>query len=269
MERFIMKKWSGIALLLVLVMSVLAACGTKDEADSGKTGTSDKEETKILKMGTSADYPPFEYVDTAVSDEIIGFDIDLAKMVAKELGYELEIEDMDFNGLIPALQAESLDMVVAGMDGNNEDRKKVVDFSTAYFTATNLVITAKDSNINNAEDLKGKMVGAQTASVQEKGAKSLEEQYGYTVESRDRVPDLFQEIKSGHLDAIVIADVVANGYIESNKDLSSFELPEEHKLGLSMAFQKDSELTAEFDRVLKDLQDKGEVEKLVLKWFSN
>ena len=264
-----MKKWSGIALLLVLVMSVLVACGTKDEADGGKTGTSGTSDTKILKMGTSADYPPFEYVDTAVSDEIIGFDIDLAKMVAKELGYELEIEDMDFNGLIPALQAKSIDMVVAGMDGNNEERKKVIDFSAAYFTATNLVITMKDSNINSAEDLKGKKIGAQTASVQEKGAKSLEEQYGYTVESRDRVPDLFQEIKSGHLDAIVIADVVANGYIESNKDLASFELPEEHKLGLSMAFQKDSALTAEFDRVLKELQDKGEVEKLVLKWFSN
>ncbi len=264
-----MKKWSGIALLLVLVMSALVACGTKDEADSGKTGTSGTKETKTLKMGTSADYPPFEYVDTAVSDEIIGFDIDLAKMVAKELGYELEIEDMDFNGLIPALQAKSLDMVVAGMDGNNEERKKVIDFSAAYFTATNLVITMKDSNFTSAEDLKGKKIGAQTASVQEKGAKSLEEQYGYTVESRDRVPDLFQEIKSGHLDAIVVADVVANGYIESNKDLSSFELPEEHKLGLSMAFQKDSALTAEFDRVLKELQDKGEVEKLVLKWFSN
>ena len=264
-----MKKWSGIALLLVLVMSVLVACGTKNEAGSEKTGASGTNDTKILKMGTSADYPPFEFVDTAVSDEIVGFDIDLAKMVAKELGYTLEIEDMDFNGLIPALQAKSIDMVVAGMDGNNEERKKVIDFSTAYFTATNLVITMKDSNINSAEDLKGKKIGAQTASVQEKGAKSLEEQYGYSVESRDRVPDLFQEVRSGHLDAIVITDVVAKGYFESNKDLSSFELPEEHKLGLSMAFQKDSALTAEFDRVLKELQDKGEVEKLVLKWFSN
>lgn len=261
-----MKKWSGIALLLILVMSVLVACGTKNEADGGKTGTSG---TKTLKIGTSADYPPFEYVDTAVSDEIIGFDIDLATMIAKELGYELKIEDMDFNGLIPALQAKSIDMVIAGMDGNNEDRKKVIDFSSAYFTATNLVITMKDSNITSAEDLKGKKVGAQTASVQENGAKSLEEQYGYSVESRDRVPDLFQEIRSGHLDAIVVADVVANGYIEANKDLASFELPEEHKLGLSMAFQKGSTLTAEFDRVLKELQDKGEVEKLVLKWFSN
>ncbi|WP_342504674.1 transporter substrate-binding domain-containing protein [Sporosarcina sp. FSL K6-2383] len=261
-----MKKWSGIAILFVLVMSVLAACGATGKDGNEKSGSSD---TKTLKIATSADYPPFEYVDTAVSDEIIGFDIDLATMIAKELGYELEIEDMDFNGLIPALQAKSIDFVIAGMDGNNEERKKVIDFSEPYFTATNLVITMKDKNIASADDLNGKTIGAQTASVQEKGAKSLEEQYGYTVESRDRVPDLFQEIRSGHLDAIVVADVVANGYIEANPDLASFELPEEHKLGLSIAFQKDSALTAEFDRVLKELQDQGEVDKLVVKWFSN
>ena len=261
-----MKKWSGILITLFLLMGVLAACGTGNKVDGNQ---SDSEESKTLTVGTSADYPPFEYVDTAISDEIIGFDIDLVKMIAEELGYELVIEDMDFNGLIPALQAKSLDMVVAGMDGNNEERKEVIDFSDAYFTATNLVITMKKEGIKSADDLDGKKVGAQTASVQENGAKSLSEEYGYTVESRDRVPDLFQEIKSKHLDAIVIADVVGNGYLEADDGLSSFELPEEHKLGLSMAFQKDSELTAEFNRVLKDLQDNGEVEELILKWFSN
>jgi hypothetical protein len=147
------------------------------------------------------------------------------------------------------------------MDGNNEERKKVIDFSEPYFTTTNLVVTIKDRNIASAHDLKDKKVGAQIATVQEKGAKSLAEEYGYTVESRDRVPDLFQEIRSGHLDAIVIADVVANGYIEANEDLSSFELPEEHKLGLSIAFQKDSPLTGEFNRTLKELRDKGD-------WFA-
>lgn len=87
-----MKKWSAIALLLllllllllVLVKTVLVAYGTKDAADSEKIGASD---TKILNMGTSADYLPFEYVETAVSDEIVGFDIDLAKIHFDELIY--------------------------------------------------------------------------------------------------------------------------------------------------------------------------------------
>ncbi|MCZ2258332.1 transporter substrate-binding domain-containing protein [Sporosarcina sp. G11-34] len=265
-----MKKWSGIAILLLLMMSVLAACGTKNEEDGEKASSANKDsDKKVLTMATSADYPPFEYVDTAVSEEIIGFDIDLAKMIAEELGYDLVIEDMDFNGLIPALQAKSIDFVIAGMDGNDEERKKVIDFSAPYFTPTNLVITMKDLNIEKPEDLAGKKVGAQTASIQEKGAVSIEETYGYTVESRDRVPDLFQEIRSGHLDAIVIADAVANGYLDASEDLSSFELPVEHKPALSIAFQKGSALTAEFDRVLKELQDNGKIDELSIKWFGN
>ena len=140
---------------------------TNTNGENADSGTDAK---KVLKVGTSADYPPFEYVDTAKSDEIIGFDIDLAKMLAEELGYELDIQDMDFNGLIPALQAKSIDFVIAGMDGDDEKRKQVVDFTEPYFTATNFVIFKKDSGIESIEDLKGKKVGAQTASIQEKSA---------------------------------------------------------------------------------------------------
>ena len=261
-----MKKWSGIALLLVLVMSVLAACGGNNDTN-GENAESGTDAKKVLKVGTSADYPPFEYVDTAKSDEIIGFDIDLAKMLAEELGYELDIQDMDFNGLIPALQAKSIDFVIAGMDGDDEKRKQVVDFTEPYFTATNFVIFKKDSGIESIEDLKGKKVGAQTASIQEKSAMSLSDQYGYSVESRDRVPDLIQEIKSGHLDAIVLQNAVSMGYLGANDDLSSFELPEEHKLQLSIAFQKDSELTPEFNKALKELKESGKVDELITKWF--
>ncbi|MFC5588117.1 transporter substrate-binding domain-containing protein [Sporosarcina soli] len=266
-----MKKWSGIALLLVLVMSVLAACGAKNETNGDNANTdnsSGADAKKVLKVGTSADYPPFEYVDTAKSDEIIGFDIDLAKMIADELGYELDIQDMDFNGLIPALQAKSIDFVIAGMDGDDEKRKQVVDFTEPYFTATNYVLFKKDSSFKSAEDLKGKKVGAQTATIQEKSATALQDQYGYSVESRDRVPDLIQEIKSGHLDAVVLQNAVSMGYLSANEDLAYFELPEEHKLQLSIAFQKDSELTPEFNKALKELKDSGKVDELITKWFN-
>jgi polar amino acid transport system substrate-binding protein len=86
------------------MISVVSACGSEDESDDGKA---EAMATKTLKVATSSDYPPFEYVDTAVSDEIIGFDIDLVNLLAEELGYKLEIENVDFNGFIPALQAKS------------------------------------------------------------------------------------------------------------------------------------------------------------------
>lgn len=264
-----MKKWSGIALLLVLVMSVLAACGggTNNESNGDTDNTSGSDAKKVLKVGTSADYPPFEYVDTATSDEIIGFDIDLAKMIADELGYELDIQDMDFNGLIPALQAKSIDFVIAGMDGNDEKRKQVVDFTEPYFTATNYVIFKKDSGIESMEDLDGKKIGAQTATIQEKSALAIQDQFGYSVESRDRVPDLVQEVKSGHLDAIVLQNAVSMGYLSANDDLAYVELPEEDKMQLSIAFQKDSEYTPEFNKVLKELKYSGKIDELITKWF--
>ncbi len=104
--------------MLVLVIGVLAACGTGENnktttENTENTGTT--EEKKVLVMGTSADFAPFEFVDTAISDEIIGFDIDLANLIGEKLGYEIKVENMDFNSLIPAIQAGKFDIVIAGM----------------------------------------------------------------------------------------------------------------------------------------------------------
>ena len=76
-------------------------------------------------MGTSADYPPFEFVDTAKGEEIIGFDIDLANLIGEKLGFEVKVENIDFNGLIPAIQAGKVDFVLAVVTPNPE-RDKVV-----------------------------------------------------------------------------------------------------------------------------------------------
>ncbi|MFP3360093.1 transporter substrate-binding domain-containing protein, partial [Planococcus sp. SIMBA_143] len=88
-----MKKTIGIILFIMLVAGGLAACGTSDEASG-----SSEQDKKVLKMATSADFPPFESRDNEWNFE--GFDIDLAHLIAEELGYELDIEDMKFDGLI-------------------------------------------------------------------------------------------------------------------------------------------------------------------------
>src|SRR4051794_38942846 len=98
---------------MILFVGILAACGTSnDDKDSANGNNGDK---KVLTMGTSADYRPFEYIETAKSDEIIGFDVDLAKAIAKKLGYEVVVKDMEFNGLVSALENKSVDFVLAGM----------------------------------------------------------------------------------------------------------------------------------------------------------
>lgn len=259
-----MKKWMKLFIVMSIVSLVLAACGTSASKDSaGDNG----EEKKVLKMGTSADYPPFEYIDTANGDEIIGFDIDLAKAITEELGYEIVIEDIDFGSLITAMKSGQIDFILAGMTPT-EDRLKEADFTDIYFLANHMVVTKKDSNINSIEDLAGKTIGVQLGSIQQEEAEAIAEQVDVKIETRDRIPHLISEVKIGRVDAVIIEDTVMKGYLEKEKDLTGFILDTDEG-GSAIALPKDSPLTAEFNRVLNEMKENGELEKLVLKWFGD
>lgn len=256
-----MKKWLLSLLTIVFAAGVLSACGSEE---SGSDSASDK---KVLKMATSADYKPFEYIDTAKSEEIIGFDVELAKTLAEKLGYELEVSDMDFGGLITALKNGQADLVLAGMTPT-EKREKSVDFSDIYYTSNHMVVTAKDSGISSVEDLEGKTVGVQMGSIQETKADELAETINMKVEDRNRIPELVQEIKAGRFDAAIIEDTVAEGYLEKNDELTGYVLEQsEEEVGYAMAFPKDSELRGQFNDELQKMKENGELDKLILKWF--
>ncbi|MDX8364313.1 transporter substrate-binding domain-containing protein [Cytobacillus sp. IB215665] len=262
-----MKKNILLGLISILVIGLLAACGTKDEsADNGQAAEGDATE-KVLKMGTSADYAPFEYIDTANGDEIIGFDIDIANAIADKLGYELEIVDSDFNGLIAALQSNKFDFVISGMTPT-EERKKNVDFTDVYYVANHMIVTTKDSGIESVEDFGGKVVGVQLGSIQEELANELAETSDITVESRNRIPELIQELQIGRFDVAIIEDTVAKGYLEKNDNLTGHTIEADaEEAGSAIAFPKGSELTEEFNSALNELKENGELEKLIIKWF--
>lgn len=260
------KKWL-LAALTTLVISVLAACGTAEEKEktSGSEGEP-TEEKKVLVMGTSADYPPFEYIDTATSDEIIGFDVDLAKMIGEELGYEIKVENMDFNSLIPALQSKKFDIVLAGMTPT-EKREKVVDFSIPYYETEQYLVFDKEKGYTTPADVKGGVVGAQISSIQEDIAKQLGEENGFTVESRNLIPELVQELKTGRFDAAVIENIVSENYLSKNDDLAAFPIEVEDPDFKAAVFQEGSPLKAEFDAVIEKFTEDGTIEELKKKWF--
>ena len=111
-----------------------------------------------LVMITSPDYPPYEFYDTAGGErKIVGFDVDIANTLARELGFKLKIQESDFNGLIPALQAGRADFVMAGMTPTPE-RKKNIDFTIVYYDAKDTIVSLKGSNLKKPTDLKGKTV---------------------------------------------------------------------------------------------------------------
>lgn len=189
-------------------------------------------------MGTSADYPPFEYVDSAKGEEIIGFDVDLAKAIGEKLGYEIQVKDMDFNGLIPALETSQVDFVLAGMTPTDE-RKENVDFSDVYYTASHMIVSKKDSGIESLEDLNGKTLGVQLASIQADKAEEISETVDMTVENRNRIPELVQEIMAGRFDATMIEDTVAKGYFEKIKTWPASQLKKmKQRRVLPLLFQK-------------------------------
>ncbi|KAA0560984.1 transporter substrate-binding domain-containing protein [Bacillus sp. CH30_1T] len=256
-----MKKILSIILVLI-VSTTFAACGAGEE----NAGTSSVESKKLI-MGTSADYKPFEYVDTANSDEFIGYDIDLAHMLADELGYEIEIKDMEFSGLISALKTGQVDFVLSAMTPTPE-RQKNVDFSDVYYTAKDMIISTKESGIQSEKDLDGKTVGVQLGSIQQDAAEELSTSIPLKVETRDRIPELIQDLQNERFDAIIIENTVANGYLDKNKELQGNTMDvNEEEAGSAVALPKDSELTSEFNDALKKLEENGELDKLAEKWF--
>ncbi|WP_239124778.1 transporter substrate-binding domain-containing protein [Leptolyngbya sp. CCY15150] len=215
-------------------------------------------------MATSADYPPYEFIRTdSGSEEIVGFDIDIANAITSKLGYGLEINNMDFSGLIPALQAGRADFVMAGMTPT-EERKQNVDFSDIYFEAQNTIVASSGSNLTTLESLNGKTVGVQLGTIQEQAAKDIE---GITVKPLNRINEIIQELKAGRIDAAIVEDTVAKGYVDANSDLEFNVIPNEGEAGSAIAFPKDSPLLEQINPVLRDMLSSGEIEELARKWF--
>ncbi|MEO0984824.1 MAG: transporter substrate-binding domain-containing protein [Cyanobacteria bacterium J06639_14] len=256
--------------LATISASALFALGLATACSpSGGGDTADAEGDKVLIMATSADYPPYEFYETAGGgSEPIGFDIDIAKAITEKLGYTLEIEDMDFNGIIPALQAERADFAMAGMTPT-EERKESIDFSQIYYDAKNTIVSSTGSGLASYEDLEGKKVGVQLGSIQEGEAKDKAETINMTIEPRNKISELVQEIKAGRLDAAIVEDTVAKGYVQNNEDLEFATVETDEVSGSAIAFPKGSPLAAEFDQALSELIESGEIDAMVKTWFED
>ncbi|WP_239618057.1 ABC transporter permease subunit [Cohnella mopanensis] len=219
---------------------------------------------KKLVMGTSPDYPPYESVDAKSNGDIVGMDVDIAKAIASELGYQLEISGMDFNGLIAALQTNRVDFVMSGMSVT-EERKKSVTFSDSYYTARNTIISQKKKAYDTVEQLAGKLVGTQLGSIQDQYAATIE---GAKLKKLNKIADLIQELNSGRIDAAIVEDAVAVEMIRANPDLTmSFVPATEEDNGYAIAFPKQTKLVDDFNRALNQMKENGELQNIIDKWF--
>lgn len=237
-----MKKiFKNLVLFLMLIMSTLTFAKGK------------------LYVGTNAEFPPFEYLDKG---EVVGFDIDLVKAIGKKLDMEIVIKDMAFDGLIPALETNKIDIVIAGMTASDE-RKMAVNFSNPYYTANQVIILNDNNNdIKTFDDLNGKLVGVMlgfTGDVvvsEMKDVKSKKYNASYAA---------IMELQNNKIDAIVLDSETALNYVKNNKGLKLAETsgePEEYAIAIS---KKNSELLNKINTALDELKKDGTYETLLKK----
>ena len=261
-----------LALGLVAVLAVgLVGCGNKSSDNSGgnQTALEQIKKNKKLVVATSPDYPPFEFmVSENGKSKIVGADIDLAQKIADKLGVELELKAMDFDALVPALQAGKVDMVITGMTPN-EKRKKAVDFSDIYFEGENAVIVnAKDAGKFTSEDqLKKAKLGVQKGSTQETYVKDNLKVTNY--KALVAVPDLIADMKNGNIDAVVLNSKVAGINVtkyDGIKVVENLKLTsggDEEAMAVAIKKGDNADLIKLTNEVIKGLQDSGEYDKIL------
>ena len=165
-------------------------------------------------MGTNATFPPYEFVDD--NGEVAGIDAEIAKAIADKLGMTLEIKDMEFDSLIPAVQGGSIDIVLAGMTVN-EERKESVNFTDSYATGTQVIIVKEDSAIASVDDLEGKTIGVQSGTT---GDAYCTDDYG-----QDHVKQFSSgalavaALVNGQVDCVVIDNEPAKNFVAANTGL--------------------------------------------------
>jgi polar amino acid transport system substrate-binding protein len=271
MKVGIVKKLIAVAAATTIAISMVG-CGStqkKDGASAGNTASAlqaIKSKGKLV-IGTSADYPPYEFhKEVDGKDQIVGFDIEIAKQFAKDLGVELEIKDMAFDGLLVALQSDKVDMVFAGMTPT-EERKQNVDFSDIYYTATHrfIVRSGDEASITKIEDLKGKKIGVQKGSVQEDIAKQNFD--AADIKSLDKVTDLVLDLKNNKVDAVLAEKPVAEINVQKNQGIAVVENVEvkDPDGGCAIAMKKGaSDLQDAINKTLKTLKDENKIDQLVM-----
>lgn len=236
-----------------------AATGETAQADGTSEAT--KEAGGKLVMVTNAEFPPYEFHE---NNDIVGIDADIAKAIAEKLGMELEIQDMAFDSLIPAVQSGKADFTAAGMTVN-EDRKKNVDFTDTYAEAAQVIIVKDGSDIKSPDDLKGKKIGVQTGTTGDIYAEDIE---NGEIQRFNKGMEAVMALNQGKVDAVIIDREPAKVFVKENAGLKILDeafTEEEYAIAVKKG---NTELLDKMNGAIKELKESGELKKIVDKYIT-
>lgn len=249
----ILKKISSILLVLI----GLSGCFSEK-----------KDEVGTLTVGSSIDYPPFEFFQNG---NMVGFDMDLINEIAKRLNYKVKIKDMSFDSIIGALQSNRIDLAISSLSPT-PSRLNAVDFSMLYNVSNLSVVSLKKNPITEINELKNKTVGVQSGSIYEHYvSKNLNtKNYNIKIKQLPKIPDLIQDLKSNRVSGIIMGSQEAIGVVTSQKNLVMDMIPvfdtEKTVLGQAIAFPKGSKLKEKVNKIINEMNSDGSMEKIKKKW---
>ena len=249
-----MKKVLSLVLVLALAISLVACGGAKND--------------NVLTMATNAEFPPYEFMEDG---KVVGIDAEIGAAIAEKLGKELVIENVDFDSLIPGVQTNKYDFVMAGMTVTDE-RKEQVNFSQTYATGVQVIIVKEDSKITSVDDLfaegANNKIGVQLATTGDLYCTwDIEDEGLGSVERYNKGADAVMALNSGKVDCVVIDNEPAKVFVANNPGLKILDteyITEDYAIAVS----KDApELLTEIDKALGELIADGTVQKIIEKYI--
>lgn len=255
-----MKKIIGLFLLVMMAALALTGCGG-NAADK-------KAAPKKIVIGLDDSFPPMGFKDE--KNNIVGFDIDMAKEAAKRLGMQVEFKAIDWSSKEAELSSKRIDALWNGMN-ITEERKKNVLFSDPYMESKQLIFVLAGSPIKGAEDLAGKVVGAQQSSI---GDETVEKDAKLKASLKDfkKYPDCtsaFMDLKAGRLDAVVTDEILGRYYM--SKEPGKYVAIDKAlgEVGVyGVGFRKDDQaLRDKVQAVLNEMKKDGTSTKISQQWF--
>ncbi len=257
-----MKKSVIAVLLAMLLVFSLSACGSSDDSGSG--------DTVVYKVGTEPTFPPFDTTDD--NQNIVGLDMDLIKAIGEDQGFEVKFENLSFDGLIPALKAGNIDIVAAGMNKDDPERQKEVDFSDSYYDSQLYVaVTVDNDSITSIDDLTPDMkVAAQTGTTGAEKVKELKEE-GKIKEAviLDGLDTVMMQLINGDVSAVINDKPVTEAYMKKQPDKIKMVGDALNAESYGFAVQKgNDELLKKINDGLKNIKEDGTFDKLVDEWFN-
>ena len=243
--------------------SVASSAASSEAVSSAAAAELTTVEAGKLTMATNATFPPYEM--TTDSGEIEGIDVDTAKAIAEKLGLELQIDDMDFDAALLAVQQGKADMVMAGVTVTDE-RQNVMDFTDSYATGIQSIIVKEDSDIASVDDLAGKKIGTQRGTT---GYLYCSDDFGdENVVAYDNGLTAVQMLNNGQVDCVVIDNAPAKEFIAANPGLKLLDtayVEESYAIGVGKG---NTELKDAINTALEELKADGTLQSIVDKYIS-